>query len=60
MIAFGKITPLKRCPNGGKPCYDKKTAVTAKNKRYKQDHVVLRIYNCENCNCWHLTSQQKI
>lgn len=40
----------------GKRSYDKKTATTAKNYRWNQDHVELRIYNCFTCSHWHLTS----
>jgi len=43
----------------GKPVYDKKSAVTARNKRWKEDHIKLRIYPCFQCNGWHLTSQEK-
>lgn len=41
----------------GKPCYDKKGAQTAANKRFKEDHVKLRIYECEVGPHWHLTSK---
>ena len=41
----------------GKPCYDKKSAMSAKNKRFKEDHIKLRIYHCDECNHWHLTSK---
>ncbi len=41
----------------GKRSYDKKTAITAMNLRFKQDHQVLRMYECENGNHWHLTKQ---
>lgn len=44
-----------RC--SGKVAYDKKGAQSAKNLRYKQDHVQLRIYSCPKCNMWHLTSK---
>lgn len=47
--------PLEYC--GDKPSYSKKEANTAKNHRYRQDHIRLRIYNCPNCNKWHLTSK---
>jgi len=40
----------------GKICYDKKGAVSAKNKRWNEDHVALRIYDCPYCHYWHLTS----
>lgn len=46
------------CDKSGKKCYDKKTALTAKNKRFKEDHVVLRLYFHEFCNSWHLTSKE--
>lgn len=37
--------------------YDKKGAITAKNNRMKEDHTALRVYPCDYCNGWHLTSQ---
>lgn len=40
----------------GKPCYDKKGARTAANKRFKEAHQKLRIYECPDCDRWHLTS----
>lgn len=40
----------------GKPSYDKRSAVTARNKRWDEDHVELRVYQCPDCNWWHLTS----
>ena len=55
--------PIKRCNFGkistdiGKVCYDKKTAITAANKRFKDDHKKLRIYECPDCGYWHLTSK---
>lgn len=41
----------------GKVIYDKKGAVSAKNSRWKRDHVKLRIYHCPTCNKWHLTKK---
>lgn len=41
----------------GKVRYDKKGAITAKNRRYAEDHVELREYACPKCGGWHLTSQ---
>lgn len=41
----------------GKVIYDKRGATTAKNKRYEEDHQVLRIYPCKRCQGWHLTKQ---
>lgn len=38
-----------------KMSYDKKGAITAKNKRYHEDHIKLREYYCGRCNAWHLT-----
>lgn len=49
-------TPMKYCKSG-KPQYDKKSAVSAKNKRFKTNHTELRVYHCDECNHWHLTSQ---
>lgn len=40
----------------GKRVYDKKGALTAKNKRFNDDHVALRIYECPVGGHWHLTS----
>ena len=37
--------------------YDKKGALTAKNKRYRDEHTKLRIYECPICYGWHLTSK---
>lgn len=47
--------PVKYCM--GKVKYDKKGAMTVKNKRWDEDHVHLRIYPCPVCHGWHLTSQ---
>jgi hypothetical protein len=47
--------PVKYCM--GKVIYDKKGALTVKNKRFEEDHVPLRIYPCPVCHGWHLTSQ---
>lgn len=44
------------CKNG-KVIYDKKGANTAANLRFKEDHIKLRIYQCEYDNHWHLTKQ---
>ena len=43
----------------GKPSYDKKGALTAKNKRWIDDRIRLRVYHCPDCNLWHLTSLLK-
>lgn len=48
---LGTKQPAKYC--NGKVIYDKKGAITAKNKRWKDDRVKLRIYPCHNH--WHLT-----
>lgn len=49
------LVPAKYCNK--KVIYDKKGAVTAKNKREKDGGMELRIYPCKFCNGWHLTSQ---
>ncbi len=41
----------------GKICYDKKSAVSAKNLRFREDKIRLREYWCPHCNFWHLTKQ---
>jgi len=48
---FTKGNPI--CKRDKKPSYDKKGALSAANKRYQQDHIKLRIYQCGNH--WHLT-----
>lgn len=45
----------KRTCNG-KMVYDKRGAITAKNRRWEEDHVPLRIYECPGNGHWHLTS----
>lgn len=47
---------VPRCVSG-KPIYDKRGAVTAKNKRMRDEHVELREYSCPKCHGWHLTKQ---
>ena len=47
----------KYCPVQGKNIYDKRGAQTEANRRWEEDHVELRIYNCPECNGWHLTKQ---
>lgn len=41
----------------GKSCYDKKGAITAKNKCWRERHIALRVYHHEECGYWHLTSE---
>lgn len=43
------------CQTSGKVSYDKKGAVSARNKRWHEDHIELRVYQCPDCNWWHLT-----
>jgi hypothetical protein len=52
---WGKPLPVEYCR--GKVKYDKKSAVTASNRRYDEDHIKLRIYACQICRGWHLTSK---
>ncbi len=47
--------PRVYCDEHGKNCYDKRGAETARNKRWKEDHVRLRMYNCPDCGEWHLS-----
>lgn len=39
----------------GKQVYDKRGARTVVNKRWKEDHVRLREYQCSDCGGWHVT-----
>jgi hypothetical protein len=59
MKDFGYIREQRaKCDRTGKTCFDKKSAVTAKNKREREDHETLRIYECPHCGAWHLTHQE--
>lgn len=46
------------CPEQGKNIYDKRGAETVRNKRWKDDHVKLRVYYCRDCNGWHVTKAE--
>lgn len=48
---------IRYCPESGKPCYDKRGAVTAANVRRKRAAVRLRAYPCPSCGAWHLTKK---
>ena len=50
-----KPLQLQKCRKDGKPCYDKKGAITARNKRWEDEHVALRVYQCDFGDHWHLT-----
>lgn len=54
---------VKKCPVCGKICYSKKEAMTAinfvKRKGHEHHKTPIRYYYCEDCNFWHLTSQEK-
>lgn len=52
---IGRKVPRLKCWYTKKTCYDHKSAVTAINLRWKQDHVKLRAYWCDKCNFSHLT-----
>lgn len=52
---------LSKCKEVGKVCYDKKSALCAKNHRESRGEKELRIYECEFLGedgkaHWHLTS----
>jgi len=57
IMGWGTPTPLKKCFATGKTVFDKRGAQTAMNKRFEEEHVRLRIYECPNCKGWHLTSR---
>jgi hypothetical protein len=57
IMAWGGKSPVKFCPTSGKTIFDKRGAQTAKNSRWKEEHKELRIYNCPDCNGFHLTSR---
>ena len=42
----------------GKKRYDKKSAQTARNYLGRNGKKGLKIYQCDNCNGWHLTSHE--
>ena len=50
-----KWAPMEIEYCNGKVIYDKRGATTAKNKRYDEDHIKLRTYQCPECGGWHLT-----
>lgn len=50
------LVPVRRC--GKKVSYDKRGAQTARNRRIAEDNLYLRIYPCNKCRGWHLTSQE--
>jgi hypothetical protein len=39
--------------------FDKKTAKTILNKCKKEHRPEIRIYECPECNAWHLTSEEE-
>lgn len=39
----------------GKQAYDKRSAQTVINKRWSEDRVRLRVYECPACGRWHVT-----
>jgi lipopolysaccharide biosynthesis regulator YciM len=50
-----------RCPNGGKVCYnsEEQAKQARRTLRDKVDHTLeRRIYRCQNCGKWHLTSSK--
>jgi len=57
-INLGGIIRMKVDYCNGKTVYSLKDAQTAKNSRYKEDKIYLRIYECKNH--YHLTSRPDI
>lgn len=53
---WGRPLVLDRCQSSGKISFDKRGAVTAANRRWAEDRVELRVYQC-GCGGWHLTSR---
>ena len=50
------ITPVSYC--NGKTSYDKRAAISAANKRYKDSHIRLRVYQCPDGDHFHLTHKE--
>lgn len=50
------LPKINYCGLSGKPCYDKKGALTVVNSRWKRDRVKLRAYQCCYSH-WHVTKQ---
>ena len=49
---------LGTCAYGGKKKYSKRLAQEVANRRANEG-IRLRVYQCPNCNCFHLTHQIK-
>ena len=47
---------MRRCTACGKICYSKKMCETVANKDWKERGIELRVYQCQFCNYFHLTS----
>jgi hypothetical protein len=47
----------KKCLNKG--CYSKKVAQTIRNLLFRKKGRKVRIYQCDQCNFWHLTHKYK-
>ena len=41
----------------GKRSYTKRGALSVCKKRYKENHVELRVYECDKGDHWHVTKQ---
>ena len=51
---------LPRCPIEGKVCFRKRDAQTKRNTIARSGRSrTMRIYQCEHCETWHLTSQRR-
>lgn len=53
---WGTRSPKRECHVTGKTMFDKRGAQTARNRRFEEARVELRIYQCHYCKGWHLTS----
>jgi len=49
---------MQFCEINGKPCYDKKTALTKVNAA-REHGKILRCYQCPWDGYWHLTKKKK-
>lgn len=46
---------IRRCPMSSKICYSKKMGETVVNQCKNEKGIRLRLYQCPECNYWHLS-----